>query len=92
MRKKDSFLYHSAWNDPDSALSDRKVRIKKADGQTAGELAFSESDLHDGLFEEIIPLSDTGLTGGYTVQITADCDLSSDGTETVRGKILQNRR
>lgn len=86
--EKGQFLVSFRLDDPDSALSDRKVRIKKADGQTAGELAFSESDLHDGLFEEIIPLSDTGLTGGYTVQITADCDLSSDGTETVHGKIL----
>ena len=86
--EKGQFLVSFRLDDPDSALSDRKVRIKKADGQTAGELAFSESDLHDGLFEEIIPLSDTGLTGGYTVQITADCDLSADGTETVRGKIL----
>lgn len=86
--EKGQFLVSFRLEDPDGALSDRKVRIRKADGQTAGELAFSESNLHDGLFEEIIPLSDTGLTGEYTVQITADCDLSADGTEAVSGKIL----
>lgn len=74
--------------DADGALSGHKVLIRKADGTIAGEQAFGENDVKDGLFEAAVPLADAGLTTGYTVQVTADCDLSEDGTELAKGKIL----
>ena len=74
--------------DADGALSGHKVLIRKADGTIAGEQAFGENDVKDGLFEAAVPLADVGLTTGYTVQVTADCDLSEDGTELAKGKIF----
>src|SRR5699024_5121975 len=39
-------------------------------------------------YDARISLTDTGLTDSYTVQITADQDLTDDGTEPEFGKIL----
>lgn len=74
--------------DPDGALSGHKVLIRNQEGKTVGEQSFGKSDLADGRYDARIRLTDTGLTGSYTVQITADCDLTEDGTAPQPGRIL----
>lgn len=74
--------------DPDRALSDHKVLIRNGEGKFVGEKRFSAASLTDGKYDARISLADTGLTDSYTVQITADQDLTDDGTEPKFGKIL----
>lgn len=74
--------------DPDGALSDHKVLIRNGEGKFVGEKRFSAASLTDGKYDARISLTDTGLTDSYTVQITADQDLTDDGTEPEFGKIL----
>lgn len=75
-------------NDPDNALSGHKIVIKNAEGETVAERAFTADDLADFLFEGNVSLTDMGLTSQYTVQVTADLDLSSDGGSPETGKVL----
>lgn len=73
--------------DPDGALSARTVQIKKADGQIAGEMAFTEEDLEEGVFDKRIQLTDRGLTDSYAVQVRGDLALSEESDEE-QGRIL----
>lgn len=77
--------------DPDGTLSGHKVRIQNVKGDVVGEQEFRKIHLDNELFEEAITLSDRSLTTEYTVQITADCDLTEDGTEQEEGKILAEK-
>ncbi len=74
--------------DPDGALSSGNIMIRNAAGQTVGQRAFGMDELADGVFHAAVPLTDTGLTTAYTVQITADRDLSADGSEQERQVVL----
>lgn len=74
--------------DPDNALAGHKVVVENAEGVTVAEHSFTADDLADSMFEEEIPLTDTGLTSRYTVRVTADLDLSSDGSSLETGKVL----
>lgn len=74
--------------DPDNALSVHKVVVVNAEGVAVAERSFTADDLADSLFEGEIPLTDTGLTSQYTVRVTADLDLSSDGSSLETGKVL----
>lgn len=74
--------------DADNALSNMKIIIKNAEGNTVGIQSFEADDLYQGRFSGIVILADTSLTSSYTVQIVADCDLSSDISEVQQEKIL----
>lgn len=71
-----------ALSDPDGALSNRKVVVKAADGTVLRELPFGENRV-----QETLDLPDT-LTASYTVEVTADCDISQDGSAAQPGKVL----
>lgn len=86
--EKGQFHISFRLTDPDGTLSDRKILIKNAEGKTVGVQLFEADDLHNGAFSGTVALTDTGLTASYTVQVVADCDLSADGTETERQKVL----
>lgn len=73
--------------DPDGALSASRVQIRKADGQIAGEMAFTEEDLKEGVFDRRISLLDRGLTDSYAVQVRGDLALSEESDEE-QGRIL----
>lgn len=80
-------------SDPDGALSGHRVKIRNSAGQTVAETEFNDQDLTENdqkekVFEQEIPLSDTGLTAAYTVRVKADCDLTSDGTGAEQQKVL----
>ena len=80
-------------SDPDGALSGHRVKIRNSAGQTVAETGFDESDLTENdqkekVFEQEIPLADAGLTAAYTVRVKADCDLTTDGSETEQQKVL----
>lgn len=72
-------------SDPDTALSNRKVVVKDADGTVLRELPFGENRV-----DETVDLPDT-LTAAYTVEVTADCDLSQDGTAAQPGRVLASQ-
>lgn len=78
--------------DPDDALTDRRVIIKNAEGKTVAEQAFEQKDFVEGVFHKNITLADAGLTTFYTVQVIADCDLSSDGTGLQTQKLLAEQQ
>ncbi len=82
--------FHVAFQllDPDNSLSGHKILIQNAEGNTVGELAFGADDLLGNSMSAIVPLTDTGLTSAYTVQVVADCDLSADGSGMQRHKVL----
>ena len=74
--------------DPDGAVSNGAISIRNAAGQTVGQRAFGMDELADGVFRAAVPLTDTGVTSAYTVQIAADRDLSADGSEQERQVVL----
>ncbi len=86
--KNREFRVKFSLKDEDDALTAHRVRMIKADGSVAGEMAFGAEDLNQGTFDREIPLTDSGLTTAYTVQVTADCDLTSDGSGVEREVIL----
>lgn len=86
--KAGEFLVSFRLSDPDRALSAHRILIRNADGDIAAEQQFTAEAGGTDAFEETVPLSDTGITSAYTVQIAADCDLSEDGSEAETGKVL----
>ncbi len=82
--------FHIAFRltDADHALSNRTIVIQNAEGKTVGQHSFGPDDLQEDVFSGTVGLTDTGLTTSYTVQIVADWDVSTDGSEAEPQKIL----
>lgn len=68
--------------DPDGAATNRKVVVKDADGAPLREVPFTGAS-----FAETLELSGA-LTEAYTVEVTADCDISFDGSAAERDRLL----
>lgn len=69
-------------SDPDQAATNRKVAIRDADGGILKEESFTGD-----AFSGTLDLNDA-LTPSYTVEVTADCDLSTDHSGTEPGRVL----
>lgn len=68
--------------DPDGALSGKQVVILNDKGEKIASQAFE-----DDQFDESVKIPDD-LYAKYTVQITADCDISGTGEDVQSGKVI----
>lgn len=71
-------------SDPDQAATNRKLVIRDADGGILKEEAFTGD-----AFSGALDLNDA-LTAAYTVEVTADCDISYDGSGAEPNRLLAN--
>ena len=78
--------------DPDRALANGNILVLDAGGAEVGRRAFGREDAQGDWYHAAVAPHSGSFTEFYTVKVLADQDLSADGTEPERQRVLAQQQ